>query len=129
HAAGLFNFDPDAPLGEQYVEYLVKLVQFDLGESITNPGTTVLSQIAAFLPWTLFSVGSGLLISFALGVAIGTAQAYWRGSAFDNIMTAIASILYGIPDYIIALLLLIVGGVQLGLFQIGELRGALDPGI
>lgn len=128
-AAGLFDFDPDQPLSEQYLEYLFNLVRGDLGNSITNPGTSVISQIAAFLPWTLFSVGSGLLISFAIGVAIGTAQAYWRGSVFDNVMTAVASILYGIPDYIIALLLLIVGGVQLRLFQIGEMRGAVDPGV
>ena len=128
-ASALFNFDPDTPLVEQYVAFVGNLLQGDLGNSLTNPGTTVLEQIVAFLPWTLFSVGSGLMISFLLGVTIGTAQAYWRGSAFDNVKTAIASILYGIPDYIIALLLLIVGGVQLRLFQIGELCGALDPGI
>lgn len=128
-AMGLFAFNPDEPLPVQYLAYLGNLLRFDLGNSITNPGVRVIDQIAAFLPWTLFSVGSGLLISFALGVTLGTAMAYWRGSVFDNVLTAIASILYGIPDYIIALLLLIVGGVQLRLFQIGELRGAVDPGI
>lgn len=128
-AAGLFAFNPDQPLLVQYADYLGNLLQLDLGASITNPGVRVIDQILTFLPWTLFSVGSGLLLSFALGVALGTAMAYWRGSLFDNVMTAIASILYGIPDYIIALLLLIVGGVQLRLFQIGELRGAVDPGI
>ncbi|MFN8530149.1 MAG: ABC transporter permease [Anaerolineae bacterium] len=128
-ASALYHFDASAPLGQQYVEYLGNLVRGDLGESITSPGTSVLSQILRFLPWTLFSVGTALLISFTFGVLIGLATAYWRGSVFDNVVTAIASFLYGIPDYVIALLLIIVVGLQLGWFNPGDLRGGVDPTI
>ncbi|NLX08756.1 MAG: ABC transporter permease [Chloroflexi bacterium] len=128
-AAGLFEFDPNAPILEQYLDYMGKLIQGDMGQSISSAGTPVIDQILRYLPWTLFSVGSGLLISFTLGVFIGMAMAYWRGSAFDNIMTAFASIVYGIPDFVIALLILLVAGVQLQLFRVGSVLGGVDNDI
>lgn len=128
-AASLYNFNPDQPVLEQYIDYFGKLMRGDLGMSITSAGTPVSSLIMRFLPWTLFSVGSALIISFTLGIILGTAMAYWRGGIFDNVVTALASILYGIPDYIIALLIILVGGVQLRLFNVGEMRGGVDPSI
>lgn len=128
-AAALFNFDPDAPLIEQYIEYVGKLIQGDLGQSITSAGTSVGAQILRYLPWTLFCVGSALLISFTLGVLIGLAMAYWRGGLLDNAMTVFASVLYGIPDYVIALFLIIVVGLQWGWFSPGQMRGGVDPTI
>lgn len=127
-AAALFDFNPDAPLLEQYLDFLGKLLQGDLGKSITSK-TPVLQLILQFLPWTLFSVGLGLLISFVFGVLLGTLMAYWRGGLFDNVMTALASIVYGIPDYVIALLLILVAGVQLQLFKVGEILGGADPNL
>lgn len=126
-AAGLFDFDPDAPLIEQYLEYIGNILQGDLGQSITSAGTPVTEQILRYLPWTLFSVGSGLLISFTLGVLIGTAMAFWRGTLFDNLMTGLSSLLFSIPNYIIAYLIILIFGVQLGLFSVGQMRGGVDP--
>lgn len=129
-ARGQFAYDPDAPELEQFIEYMGNLHQGDLGQSIsTSSGTDVSSLLARYLPWTLFSVGLALFLSFFIGVFVGLAMAYWRGGIFDNIFTALASILYGIPDYVIALLLLMVAGVQLELFKIGDVRGGIDPNL
>lgn len=128
-AATLYTFDPDEPLLSQYFRYISDLLQGDLGKSITSAGTPVRDQILRFLPWTLISVGSALLISFSLGVLIGLMMAYWRGGILDNVVTAIASILSGIPDYVIAIFIILVGGVQLQLFNVGEMRGGVDPGL
>lgn len=128
-AAGLFDFNPDQPLFEQYIDYIIKLTQGDFGQSIVSAGTKVSDQILRFLPWTLISIGSALLISFTLGILIGMAMAYWRGSWFDNIMTTIASILSGIPDYVYAILIILVVGVQWQWFSVGEMRGAVNPAI
>jgi peptide/nickel transport system permease protein len=126
-AAALFDFNPDQPIIEQYVEYLGRLVRLDLGQSITSAGTPVLDQILQYLPWTVFSVGLGLLISFTIGIFVGMAMAYWRGGILDNVVTAIASILFGIPNYIIALLIILILGVQLGLIDIANALGRVDP--
>lgn len=128
-AAGLFDFDPNAPLGEQYVDYMKKLVQGDMGKSILSAGTPVTDQIRRYLPWTLFSVGIGLLISFSLGILLGMAMAYWRGGILDNVMTAVASIMYGVPDFVVALLLLLVAGVQLELFKMEDVLGGIGQDV
>ncbi len=127
--APLFNYDPDQPVFEQYVDYLSDLVRFDLGRSLTSTETPVAEQILRFLPWTLFSVGLALLVAFSLGVLVGLAMAYWRGGLLDNVMTVFASVIYAIPDYIIALLLIMVAGVQLKLIPVGELYGGSTQGI
>lgn len=128
-AATIFNFDPNRPILLQYADFWGDLLQGDLGTSITKGGVSVASIILRYLPWTLFSIGVALLISFSLGILVGLAMGYWRGSWFDNIMTAIASILSGLPDYILALLVIVILGVQLGLFNIGSVRGGVDPTI
>ena len=125
-AASLYDFDPNQPVLEQYVEYIASLLQGDLGVSITSAGTPVAQTILRFLPWTLLSVGTALLLSFIAGITIGMAMAYWRGGWFDNMMTALASILSGIPDYVFAIAIILIAGVQLKLFNVGDLRGAVD---
>lgn len=128
-AATQFRFDPDANVFVQYVDFMRDLLRFDLGESITSSGTKVIDQILRFLPWTIFSVGLGLLVSFTLGVTLGTLMAYTRNSAIDNLLSLLSSILSAVPNYIWGLLILIVFGVQLQWFQIGDMRGTYDPSI
>jgi peptide/nickel transport system permease protein len=128
-AANLFDFDPDAPLFQQYLDFMGNIVQGDLGKSILGGGAPVNSIILEFLPWTLFSVGLGLLLSFLIGTLLGAIIAYRRGGILDNLITTISSILYGIPDYVIALLLILVAGVQLQWFQVGQMRGAYSPSL
>jgi peptide/nickel transport system permease protein len=128
-ASLLFGYNPDQPVVEQYFDFVGKLLHGDLGLSITSPGVKVIDEILAYLPWTLFSAGLGVLISFSLGVIGGLVMAYWRGGILDNVLTVIASILYGVPDYIIPLLLIIVVGVQWGWFSPGAMRGGVDPTI
>jgi peptide/nickel transport system permease protein len=122
-AASIFKFDADASSVEQYADYMGDLVRLDLGESITSTGTRVSGQIIRFLPWTVFSVGLGLLISFVLGAIIGLLMAYNRNSFIDHFFSFLASVLGAVPNYIWGLLILIVFGVQLKWFAIGELRG------
>ncbi|MGB7338948.1 MAG: ABC transporter permease [Phototrophicaceae bacterium] len=128
-AATLFRYDPNVPVLQQYVQYMSNLLQGDLGQSISSAGTEVTQIILRFLPWTLLSVGSALVISFTLGIMLGTAMAYWRGSVFDNVMTAIASVLSGIPDYVYAIIIILVFGVQWQWFDVGEMRGGVSQDI
>ena len=47
--AASFNFDPDASRLDLYFDWLGDLLRFDLGTSITSPGTEVIDEIARFL--------------------------------------------------------------------------------
>lgn len=128
-AASQFKFDLNASPFQQYIEYLGQLAQGDLGESITSTGTQVIDQIIRFLPWTVFSVGLGLLISFTSGIILGTLMAYNRNTVFDHALSLLSSILSAVPNYIWGLMIIIIFGVQLRWFAIGELRGTYDPSV
>ncbi len=128
-AASLFALDLDAPLHEQYFEYMGKLLHGNLGTSLRSPGTPVMSIIATFLPWTIFSVGIGLIVSFTLGVALGMLMAYKREAFWEPILSGIASTLSSIPSYIIGIVLLVYLGVYWGLVPIHKMRGSRSPGV
>jgi peptide/nickel transport system permease protein len=128
-AAGLFDFNPDQPMIVQYFDYMGKLLRGDMGQSITSAGTPVSQIILRFAPWTLFSLGSAFLVSFVTGIVMGTVIAYWRGSWLDNVVTTLSSITSGIPDYAYAIMIIIIGGVQLELYSVGDMRGAVDPSL
>lgn len=128
-AAALFSIDLDAPLFEQYLIYMKNLLRGDLGVSFLSQGTPVSLLIVSYLPWTIFSVGISILISFTLGITLGMISAYKRGGIFDHIISTIAAILSAIPNYLIGILLLIIVGVQLGLIPVSAMRGTVSPGV
>lgn len=128
-AASLFSFDPAASPVEQYFSYLGGLVQGDLGSSITAPGTPVAAMIGQYLPWTLFSVGIALVISFVSGVALGMIMAYRRGGWFDHLATAFGSVTQSIPSFLLAIMLIVIFGVKLGWLPLADMRGAYTPGV
>ncbi len=127
--AASFNIDSDATTLDQYFQWLGDLLRLDLGTSITSPGTKVIDEIARFLPWTVFAVGSGLLISFVLGIIAGMPMAYYRGSKLDHILSFFSSFSTGVPNYIWGLLIIIVPGIAWRWFDIGALRGTYDAGL
>ena len=128
-AAALFNIDLDSSLWDQYVQYMVNLFHGDLGTSYRSKGTPVIKMIAKFLPWTLFSVGVSLLISFTLGILLGMIMAYRRESLLDHTLSALASIFSAIPNYLVGMMILVFLGVQWKIFPITKMRGSMSPGM
>ncbi len=128
-AASLFAIDFDKPLHLQYFEYLGNLTRGNLGSSFRSTGTPVTSIIFRFLPWTIFSVGTALMISFALGILVGITVAYRRNGVLDNLLSAIGSVVSSIPNYLIALLIILIFGVQTGWLPYTKMRGSMSPGI
>ncbi|HOT93236.1 MAG TPA: ABC transporter permease [Anaerolineae bacterium] len=128
-AASLFAIDLDAPLWKQYTDYMVQLAHGNLGNSLRSPGTSVWQIIVAFLPWTLFSVGLGLIISFVLGVFIGMLLAYKRQALWEPAVSGTASMLSSIPNYLIGIVLVVYLGVQWKLVPIHKMRGSHSPGM
>lgn len=129
----LFRLLPDAPvvdrrpLPAQYLTYMGQLARADFGLSYSSRGVPVIRIISALLPWTLFTVGTGLLLSFALGMVLGSLAGYWRGGTLDTVLSAFAAFTLGVPQTILGTLLLVYGGVRWQLFDIAKQRGALSP--
>lgn len=128
-AAALFAIDTTQPLWVQYLVYLQNLLRGDLGNSILSQGTPVTTIILRFLPWTLFSVGMGLILSFCVGTMLGLLMAYWRDSLLDHILAIPASLFSSIPNYLVAILIIKFLGVQWKIVPFAQMRGTLTPGI
>jgi peptide/nickel transport system permease protein len=128
-AEALYSIDMDDPIYVQYLAYLGNVVQGNLGQSILSRGTYVTDLMLKFMPWTLFSVGTGLMLSFSIGIALGMVMAYRRDSALDHVLSAIASITHSVPNYLVGLMLIVFLGIQLRLVPIAAMRGSMSPGM
>jgi peptide/nickel transport system permease protein len=128
-AASLMNIDLDQPLASQYLEYLGNVLRGDLGNSYRSAGKPVSSLIAQVLPWTLFSVGLALLITFVLGITLGTIMAYKRDTWIDHLLSNLAATLDAVSPYLIGLLTILLFGIIWKIVPIMEMRGALSPGV
>jgi len=127
-AQSLFSIDTNKPMFMQYLDYLQNLAHGNLGMSITSPGSTVTSIIASRIWWTIFSVGSGLMIAFALGVSLGMLMAYKRGTWIDSALSSFGSLATSIPNYLVAILILTVFGVWLEVLPFVPMRGSISSG-
>jgi len=112
-------FVPKGPLWQQYLQYITNFFKGDLGVSIAYTGLQVSELLAKAIPWTVLVVATSLIISFALGVLIGTGMAYLHGSKIDSFLAVLFSIIRSIPEYIVALLLLIIFAFNLKWFPTG----------
>jgi len=128
-AQGLFSFNPKEPVLQQYATYMNNLIHGDLGNSLLSPGTTVVQTIRIYLPWTLFSVGVAQVIAFIVGILAGMLMAYRRTTWIDHLLTNLGSLLHAIPNYILAILIVVFLGVKLQLFDLTTMRGSYSPGV
>ncbi|HPH97447.1 MAG TPA: ABC transporter permease [Anaerolineaceae bacterium] len=128
-ASSLLRINFNRPIGEQYLEYMSNLAKGDLGYSFINNNRTVQELLAQKLPWTLFSVGTSLMISFTLGMLLGMIAAYKRGSWLDHLITNFAAAMDAIPQYIYAIVLVLLLGVIWKIMPVMDMKGVLSPGI
>ena len=102
HALGL-----DRPLPEQYAAWLGRFVRGDWGTSIVT-GRPVRSMLLEAWPATARLVVLSLLLSYALGIALGVMQASRSGSRFDTAMSISSVTLFAMPGYWLGLMLVTV---------------------
>lgn len=77
---------------------------------------TANSLIRTRLPWTLFVSSVALFLSFFIGKAIGSIAAQKRGRTVDKLASGYIAISGSIPDYLVALLLVILFAYRLKWF-------------
>jgi peptide/nickel transport system permease protein len=128
-ASAMYSFDLETPMWQQYLDYLLGVLRGDFGMSISAPGTEVMALIARDLPWTLFTVGTALIISVTIGLTLGMYMAYRRGGVGDHVISTLGSALHAIPNYLMAIMLVVIGGVHLGWFDFARMRGTYSSGI
>lgn len=118
----------DLPLGTQFLDYLGGLVRLDLGRSFSD-GEPVTSAIGAALPWTLLLVGSALLASSVLGVALGALGGLRRRDGKGSGLLSVVLLVDSTPPFWLGMLFIAVFGVYLGVLPTFGITGAGDGGL
>jgi peptide/nickel transport system permease protein len=106
----------DKPWYVAYRDWAGRSVRLDLGESIVDH-RPVTEKIGERLPLTMSLAGSALLISYLVAIPLGVAAALRRGQVVDRTISFVVFVLYSIPSFAAALLLilLVAGGDYLNL--------------
>ncbi len=115
-ASELLNYDPNENVLSAFGRYIGGLFRGQLGESYLETGVTANSLIRTRLPWTLFVSSVALFLSFFIGKAIGSIAAQKRGRTVDKLASGYIAISGSIPDYLVALLLVILFAYRLKWF-------------
>ncbi len=102
----------DRPLPVQYVEWLGRTMQGDLGESIyfkTPAAPLILSKLQTTLVLGLLSLTFALVVSIPLGVL----AALYRNSWIDRLCLGLAVVGQALPNFFFALLLIMLFAISL----------------
>ena len=120
----------DLPIWQQYLNYLARILSFDLGPSFKYPGVSINSMIAAGLPVTLRTGLLAVICVVALGVPLGIIAALNRNRWPDTTVMFVATLGVAIPSYVIATVSLYLFALRLGwvpTFGLDDWRGYFLP--
>jgi peptide/nickel transport system permease protein len=109
-------YDLDKPIHVAYFDWLARVFRLDLGTSFVDH-RPVAAKIAERLPLTMSLVGSAVILSYLIAIPLGVVAALKRGQVLDRSISFIVFLLYSIPGFVAALLLimLVAGGDYLNL--------------
>lgn len=108
----------DKPLIQQYGLYLQRVVQFDLGKSITS-GQRITEEIQARFPATIELAIWAMIFATTLGVILGVTSARRRNTWLDYTTMGGALVGVSMPVFWLALVLIMIFSVGLDLFPTG----------
>ena len=115
-------YDLDKPLHVQYLKWAKKLLVLDLGTSFSSDRRPVADKILERLPITIALNILSMLLILLVAIPIGVLSAVRQNSLFDRITSVFVFIGFAMPTFWLALLLMILFGVQLGWLPISGIR-------
>jgi peptide/nickel transport system permease protein len=119
----------DQPVHVRYITWLKRLLTFDFGDSFRTH-RPVISLILERLPATLALNIASLFTALLIAIPLGLYSAVRQNSLFDKINGTVLYMLYSLPDFWVALLLIILFGVKLKILPLYgmEAIGSKDLG-
>jgi oligopeptide transport system permease protein len=108
----------DDPVWEQYVTYMVNVLQLDFGISITRQDEPVSDTIrrAGFISLQIATLS--LLLATAIGMTLGTISALQHNKPMDYAGVGFATIGASVPHFVLGAFLSIIFAVHLGWFDL-----------
>ncbi len=102
------------PLPVKYVNYMIDLVQGDMGTSYRTGGSVV-SEIAERFPTTLLLAVLDIFLTSVISIPLGVYIAIKKNSIADNVFTIVALIFTAMPSFWLGMLLMLAFAVGLNL--------------
>jgi peptide/nickel transport system permease protein len=117
----------DLPLHVQFFRWLGAVAHGDLGASMLS-GQSVTEIIAQRIPITLTLAISATVFSIAISIPLGIVSAVRPGSRLDRTAAIFSTLGIAVPNFVIAIVLILVFGVFLRILPIGGFVNLLsDP--
>ncbi len=111
----------DQPIHVQYVKWVANVARGDFGESFRHR-RPVSQLLAEAIPYTLQLTILAIVLDALLGISLGIISAVKQYSALDKAVTLGSLIIYAIPGFWLALMLVLVFSVNLGWFPTSQTR-------
>ncbi len=120
------SFGLEGTLGSQYLSFFKRvLITHDFGPSFSQYPIPVMELIGRALPWTMGLMLTGIVLSWIIGNMVGLLAGFRKEKWYAKVMEAISIVLYPIPYYIVALILLILFAHVVPLFPLStSIRGS-----
>jgi oligopeptide transport system permease protein len=109
------KYNLDAPLYEQYFDYLKGVVTFDLGPSFKMTGVAVTELIKKGFPYSARMGGLAALVVLVIGIPIGIISALKQNSIIDYIVTIVATVGVAVPGFVVATVYIYIFSSKLSL--------------
>lgn len=93
------------PMYVRYWNWLIRVATFDFDRSLVDQ-RPVMDKIAEALPVTLYLNLISILLIYGISIPLGVMAAVRRGTAFDNITSVVLFLLWSIPNFWLATLLI-----------------------
>jgi peptide/nickel transport system permease protein len=90
----------------QYHNWLTDFLQLDFGKSYVD-GRPVADKMADALRWTLVMNLAAIFFAYLFSLPLGVFSAIWKNSLFDRSSTLLLFILYSLPNFWIATMLVV----------------------
>ena len=110
------------PLWQQFLTFLQGIVKLDFGESLLD-GRPAMTVVWGAIPWTLGLAVVTMLLAVALSVPIGAAAARRPGSLGDRFASNLTLVTASIPDFWLALVMILIFAVHLGFLPVAGTGG------
>lgn len=117
----------DKPVLEQYARFVANAGRGELGWS-TSRNSSVARVLARAIPNTLLLMGIALGAGLAAGVALGAWQGWRPSSTFARLTDRLGLLAISIPEFLLALLLMLGPALAFGLFPVSGMRDEFGPG-
>lgn len=103
----------DRPIYVQYWDWLLRLLHFDFGNSMSADSRPVLTKIMERLPLTVGMNVTAMLLTLLIAIPVGIASACRQNSFFDRSVTVLVFLGFAMPSFWLALLLMMFFGIEL----------------